>query len=80
MPEVAIPLVMSGRADLRKLRADVDDAKVADVRLGFLVGKWLVRGLDFLATVGLLLDSFFNRFQALLLGCKLCRRGATTFD
>ena len=38
MPEVVVPLIMSGRADLRKLRANVDDAEIADVRLGFLVG------------------------------------------
>ena len=39
LPEIAVPLVMSGRADLCEFRADVNNAKVADVHPGFLVGK-----------------------------------------
>ena len=37
--EVAVPIVVSGCADLRHLGAYVDDAEVGDVRLRLLVGE-----------------------------------------
>ena len=64
LPEVAVPLIMSGRVNIRKLRADVDDAEVADVRLSFLVGELLVRRVEFLAAVGLVPDSLGDFLEA----------------
>ena len=50
-PEVALPLIVSGRADLPNLSANVDYAQVGGVRVCLLVGEQFVRCLEAFASV-----------------------------